>query len=103
MDLSVPFHLFSWVVGDVNGRPFISYLYPKGALNNHSPSCLLPHSEQQPAEILPTIIEVVWPVTAGLGVRGLRKSVVSSVRQIDLGAFSKHPSQKSHFRSSICD
>ncbi|GBN43308.1 hypothetical protein AVEN_89928-1 [Araneus ventricosus] len=73
MDLSVPFHLFSWVLGDANGRPFISYLYPKGSLNDHSPNCLLPHSEQQPAEIRPISIEVVWPVTAGLGVRGLKE------------------------------
>ncbi|GBM85595.1 hypothetical protein AVEN_38367-1 [Araneus ventricosus] len=29
-------------------------------------------SEQQPAEIRPSSIEVAWPVTAGLGVRGLR-------------------------------
>ncbi|GBM75709.1 hypothetical protein AVEN_36104-1 [Araneus ventricosus] len=71
MDLSVPFHLFPWVVGDVNRMPFISYLYPKGSLNDHSLNCLLPHSEQQPAEIRPTNIEVVLPVTAGLGVRGL--------------------------------
>ncbi|GBN14652.1 hypothetical protein AVEN_214706-1 [Araneus ventricosus] len=35
------------------------------------PTAFSPHSEQQPDEIRPTSIEVVWPVTAGLGVRGL--------------------------------
>ncbi|GBO01067.1 hypothetical protein AVEN_222972-1 [Araneus ventricosus] len=52
---------------DVNGRPFISYLYPKGFLNDHSRNCLL-------LAFRPTGIEVAWPVTAGLGVRGLTPS-----------------------------
>ncbi|GBM49449.1 hypothetical protein AVEN_51441-1 [Araneus ventricosus] len=74
MDPSVPFPLFSSprVVGDINGRPFISYLSPKGPFNDHSlnfPSS--PLSEQQPAEIRPTSIEVAWPVMGGLGVRVL--------------------------------
>ncbi|GBM32765.1 hypothetical protein AVEN_83734-1 [Araneus ventricosus] len=71
MDLSAPFHLFSWMMGDVNGRPFISYLYLKGPLMTTPPTAFLPHSEQQPAEIRPNSIDVVWPVTTGLGVRGL--------------------------------
>ncbi|GBM72970.1 hypothetical protein AVEN_186735-1 [Araneus ventricosus] len=76
MDSSAPFPLFSSLraVGDMNGRPLISYLSPKGPFNDHSPNCLLPLSEQQHAEIRPTSIEVAWPVTAGLGVRGLRQS-----------------------------
>ncbi|GBN82200.1 hypothetical protein AVEN_94237-1 [Araneus ventricosus] len=60
----------------MNGRPFMSHLSPKGPFNDHSPSCLLPLSEQQPAEIRPTSIEVAWPVTAGLGVRVLKEWVV---------------------------
>ncbi|GBM11213.1 hypothetical protein AVEN_133940-1 [Araneus ventricosus] len=39
--------------------------------NDHSFNRLLPISEQQPAEIRPTSIEVAWAVTAGLGVRVL--------------------------------
>ncbi|GBM68988.1 hypothetical protein AVEN_158811-1 [Araneus ventricosus] len=76
MDSSAPFPLFSSprVVGDMNGRPFISHLSPP--FKDHSPNCLLPHSEQQPAEIRPTSIEVAWPVTAGLGVRGLTRECV---------------------------
>ncbi|GBN57063.1 hypothetical protein AVEN_195159-1 [Araneus ventricosus] len=34
IESSIPFPL--------NGRPFISNLYPKGSLNNNSPNCLLP-------------------------------------------------------------
>ncbi|GBN24149.1 hypothetical protein AVEN_18640-1 [Araneus ventricosus] len=39
IDSSTPFSLFSslWVVEDVNGRPFISYLFPKP----NSSNCLL--------------------------------------------------------------
>ncbi|GBM44409.1 hypothetical protein AVEN_128270-1 [Araneus ventricosus] len=40
-------------------------------ISSHSPNCFLPLSEQQPAEIRPTSIEVAWPLTAGLGVRVL--------------------------------
>ncbi|GBM46842.1 hypothetical protein AVEN_112190-1 [Araneus ventricosus] len=68
MDSSAPFPL---LVGDMNGRPFISHVSPKGPFKDHSSNCLLPLSEQQPAEIRPTTIEVAWPVTAGLGVRSL--------------------------------
>ncbi|GBO07693.1 hypothetical protein AVEN_225507-1 [Araneus ventricosus] len=73
MDSSAQFPLFCLlrVVRDINGRPFISYLSPKGPFNDHSPNCLLPLSEQQPAEIRPTSIEVAWPVTGGLRVRVL--------------------------------
>ncbi|GBN53922.1 hypothetical protein AVEN_37960-1 [Araneus ventricosus] len=46
-----------------NGWPF----------NDHSPNCLLPLWEQQPAEIRSTSIEVAWPVIAGLGIRVLNK------------------------------
>ncbi|GBM33211.1 hypothetical protein AVEN_28204-1 [Araneus ventricosus] len=77
MDSSAPFPLVSSlrVVGDVNGRPFISHLSPKGPFNDHSPNCLLPpFSEQQPAEIRPTSIKVARSVTAGLGVRVLRET-----------------------------
>ncbi|GBM49142.1 hypothetical protein AVEN_41008-1, partial [Araneus ventricosus] len=48
-----------------------------GPFNDHSPNCLLPLLEQQPAEIRPTSIEVAWPVTAGLGVRVLNIPRVS--------------------------
>ncbi|GBM64420.1 hypothetical protein AVEN_78802-1 [Araneus ventricosus] len=36
------------------------------------PTAFSPLSEQQPAEIRSTSIEVTWPVTAGSGVRGLK-------------------------------
>ncbi|GBM91643.1 hypothetical protein AVEN_107750-1 [Araneus ventricosus] len=42
-------------------------------VNDYSPNCLLPLSEQQPAEIRPISIKVAWPVMAGLGVRVLKK------------------------------
>ncbi|GBM63391.1 hypothetical protein AVEN_64632-1 [Araneus ventricosus] len=60
MDSSAPFPPFSSlrVVGDMNGRPFISYLSPKGAFNDHSPTFFSLLSEQQLAEIRPTSIEV---------------------------------------------
>ncbi|GBM41304.1 hypothetical protein AVEN_202895-1 [Araneus ventricosus] len=64
------------VVEDMNGRPVISYLYLKGPFNDHSPNCLLPLSEQQPAEIHPTSIEVAWPATSGLGVSVNKELVV---------------------------
>ncbi|GBO42672.1 hypothetical protein AVEN_209800-1 [Araneus ventricosus] len=38
-------------------------------------------SVQQPAKTRPNIIEVVWPVTAGLGVRVLREKQYSLVSQ----------------------
>ncbi|GBN89762.1 hypothetical protein AVEN_184233-1 [Araneus ventricosus] len=72
MDSSIPFPLFSSlrVGGDVNGRPFI---YPlRVPLRTTLPTAFSPLSEQQPAEIRPTSIEVAWPVTAGLGVRVLK-------------------------------
>ncbi|GBO23815.1 hypothetical protein AVEN_257574-1, partial [Araneus ventricosus] len=33
---------FPWVVEDVNGWLFFSYLYPKESLNDQSHNCLLP-------------------------------------------------------------
>ncbi|GBM65871.1 hypothetical protein AVEN_238809-1 [Araneus ventricosus] len=47
MDSSAPFLLFFSlrVVGDINGRPFISHFSPKGPFNDHSPNCLLPPFE----------------------------------------------------------
>ncbi|GBN39059.1 hypothetical protein AVEN_186380-1 [Araneus ventricosus] len=67
MDSSAPFPLFSSlrVVGDMNDRPFISYLSPKGPLMTTRPTAFSPLSEQKPAEIRPTSIKVAWPVTAG--------------------------------------
>ncbi|GBO11904.1 Retrovirus-related Pol polyprotein from transposon 297 [Araneus ventricosus] len=53
----------------MNGRPFISPL--RVPLMTTRPTAFSPLSEQQPAEIRPTSIEVAWPVTAGLGVRVL--------------------------------
>ncbi|GBN24591.1 hypothetical protein AVEN_59173-1 [Araneus ventricosus] len=47
------------------------HLSPKGPFNDHSSNCLLPLSEQQPAEIIPTSMEVALPITGGLGVRVL--------------------------------
>ncbi|GBN85129.1 hypothetical protein AVEN_27673-1 [Araneus ventricosus] len=70
MDSPAPFPLFYslQVVGDMNGRPFISPL--RAPLMITRPT-ISPLSEQQPAEIRPTSIEVAWPVTAGLGVKVL--------------------------------
>ncbi|GBO37392.1 hypothetical protein AVEN_181921-1 [Araneus ventricosus] len=65
------------VVGDMTGRPFISYLSLKGPFNDYSPNCLLPLSEQQPAEIRPTSLEGAWPVMASLGVRVLNMMFAS--------------------------
>ncbi|GBL89381.1 hypothetical protein AVEN_225896-1 [Araneus ventricosus] len=74
MDSSAPLPLFSSlrVVGVMNGRPFISHLSPKGPfiMTTH-PTAFSPLSEQEPAEIRPTSIDVAWPVTADLGVRVL--------------------------------
>ncbi|GBN54562.1 hypothetical protein AVEN_2867-1 [Araneus ventricosus] len=72
MDSSAPFPLFSSlrVVGDMNCRPFISPLWVP--LMTTRPTVFSPLSQQQPAEIRPTSIEVAWPVTAGLGVRVIR-------------------------------
>ncbi|GBN10101.1 hypothetical protein AVEN_161692-1 [Araneus ventricosus] len=69
MDSSTLFPLsFSLrVVEDVNGRPFISYLYYKP----NSPNCLLLAFGTVTGRNPPTSIEVAWPVTAGLGVKGL--------------------------------
>ncbi|GBM54423.1 hypothetical protein AVEN_170847-1 [Araneus ventricosus] len=52
-------------MGDKNGRPFISPL--RVPLMTNRPTAFFLRSEQQPAEIRPTGIEVAWPVTAGLG------------------------------------
>ncbi|GBL83281.1 hypothetical protein AVEN_36704-1 [Araneus ventricosus] len=41
------------------------------------PTAFSPLSEQQPAETRPTSIEVAWTVTAGLGVRVLKKDRMS--------------------------
>ncbi|GBN27473.1 hypothetical protein AVEN_226453-1 [Araneus ventricosus] len=62
MDSSAPFPLFSSlrVVGDMNGRPLIPPL--RVPLMTTCPTAFSPHSEQQPAEIRPTSMEVVWPV-----------------------------------------
>ncbi|GBM24423.1 hypothetical protein AVEN_76153-1 [Araneus ventricosus] len=57
------------VVGDMDGRPFISPL--RVPLMTTLPTAFSPLLEQQPTEICPTSIEVAWPVTAGLGVRVL--------------------------------
>ncbi|GBM22074.1 hypothetical protein AVEN_137382-1 [Araneus ventricosus] len=91
MDSSAPFPLFSSlrVVGDMNGRPFISHLSPKGPFNDNSPNCLLPLSKQQPAEIRLNSTEVASPVTAGSGVR-----VLSSFSKFVLLEI---------FRSTICN
>ncbi|GBM52108.1 hypothetical protein AVEN_29795-1 [Araneus ventricosus] len=77
MDSSAPFPPFSslQVVDDMNGRHFLSYLYPKGSLNDHSSNCLLPAFGIVPAEIHPTSIDVAWPVTGGLGVKVLNSSL----------------------------
>ncbi|GBN62665.1 hypothetical protein AVEN_138367-1 [Araneus ventricosus] len=74
MDSSAPFPLFSSQrgIGDINGRPFISHLSPKGPFKGNSPNCLLLISEQQQVEIRPFSIEVAWPITAGLVVRVLK-------------------------------
>ncbi|GBN13484.1 hypothetical protein AVEN_208212-1 [Araneus ventricosus] len=50
--------------------PIISPL--RAPLMTTCPTAFSPLSEQQPAEIRPTSIEVAWPVVAGLGVRVLR-------------------------------
>ncbi|GBL87287.1 hypothetical protein AVEN_270548-1 [Araneus ventricosus] len=91
MDSSAPFPLFSSLraVGDMIGRPFISYLSPKGPFNDHSPNCLSPLSEQQPAEIRPTSVEVARPVTGGLGVRVLIQSKTYVHSKYSLVASSK--------------
>ncbi|GBM78928.1 hypothetical protein AVEN_26726-1 [Araneus ventricosus] len=71
MDSPAPFPLFYslLVVGDINGRPFISPLRVPSMTTR--PTAFSPLSEQQPPTIRPTSIEVAWPVTGGLGVRVL--------------------------------
>ncbi|GBM36367.1 hypothetical protein AVEN_176062-1 [Araneus ventricosus] len=69
MDSSAPFPSLR-VVGDMNGRTFISPL--KVPLKTTRPTAFSPLSEQLPVEIRPTSIEVAWPVTAGLGVRVIK-------------------------------
>ncbi|GBN76551.1 hypothetical protein AVEN_119807-1 [Araneus ventricosus] len=72
-----PVPLFSSlrVVGDMNGRPLISHLFLTAPLMTTCPTAFSPLSEQQPAEIRPTSAGVSWPVTAGLGVRGLNQDI----------------------------
>ncbi|GBM72484.1 hypothetical protein AVEN_106621-1 [Araneus ventricosus] len=86
MDSSTPFPLFSSlrVVGDMNDRSSISHLSPEGPFNDRKSQPFTPArptvfslSEQQPAEIRPTGIEVAWPVTASLGVRVLKENISS--------------------------
>ncbi|GBN22074.1 hypothetical protein AVEN_170094-1 [Araneus ventricosus] len=78
MDSCAPFLLFSSlrVVGDMNGRPFISPL--RVPLMTTRPTAFSRLSEQQPAEIRPTSIEVAWSVTAGLGVKVLRMKMTAT-------------------------
>ncbi|GBN63744.1 hypothetical protein AVEN_85716-1 [Araneus ventricosus] len=68
MDSSAPF-LLTTGGGKYEWKALHLSLSPKCPFNNHSPNCLLPPLGTKPAEILPTSIEVTWPVTAGLGVR----------------------------------
>ncbi|GBM05978.1 hypothetical protein AVEN_80568-1 [Araneus ventricosus] len=78
MPICVPFPLFSslLVMEDTNDRPLISPL--RVPLMTTRPTAFFsPLSEQQPAEIRPTSIEVAWPVTVGLGVRVLIKCLYS--------------------------
>ncbi|GBM83418.1 hypothetical protein AVEN_14067-1 [Araneus ventricosus] len=72
MDSSAPFPLFSSLrmLGDMNDRPSISPL--RVPLMTTHPTAFSPLSEHQPVEIRPTSIEDEWPVTGGLGVRGLK-------------------------------
>ncbi|GBM98565.1 hypothetical protein AVEN_15275-1 [Araneus ventricosus] len=70
-----PVPLFSSlrVVGDMNGKPFISPLrFPLMTTRSTAFSLL---SEQQQAEIRPTSIELAWSVTGGLGVRVLKLKI----------------------------
>ncbi|GBN40750.1 hypothetical protein AVEN_218917-1 [Araneus ventricosus] len=53
----------------MNGRPFISPL--RVLLMTIRSTAFSPLSEQQPAEIRPSSMEVAWPITAGLGVKVL--------------------------------
>ncbi|GBO45212.1 hypothetical protein AVEN_171860-1 [Araneus ventricosus] len=55
------------------------HLSPKGPFNDTRPTAFSPLSEQQPAEIRPTSVEVSWPVMAGLGVRVLRNLFLSPI------------------------
>ncbi|GBN16021.1 hypothetical protein AVEN_248429-1 [Araneus ventricosus] len=48
---------------------------PRELTRTTRPTAFSPLSKQQPAEIRPTIIEVAWPFTAGLGVRVLRNQI----------------------------
>ncbi|GBM25644.1 hypothetical protein AVEN_82760-1 [Araneus ventricosus] len=73
MDSSAPFPTFLLTTGGgrYEWQAFISPL--RVPLMTTRPTAFSPLSEQQPAEIRPTSIEVAWPITAGLGVRVLRK------------------------------
>ncbi|GBL54494.1 Transposable element Tcb1 transposase [Araneus ventricosus] len=90
MDSSAPSLLFSSlrVVGDMNGRPFISPL--RFRLMTTRPAAFSPLSEQQPAEIRPTSIEVAWPVTAGLGVRVLKGRIITHILKKNMQITGNH-------------
>ncbi|GBN93180.1 hypothetical protein AVEN_66967-1 [Araneus ventricosus] len=83
MDSSVPFPLFTSlrVVGDMNGRPFMSHLSLRVPLMTTRPTAFSPLSEQQLAEIRPSSIQVAWTVTAGLGV-SVKKDAFSSAGEL---------------------
>ncbi|GBN57926.1 hypothetical protein AVEN_250380-1 [Araneus ventricosus] len=67
-----PHYEYKWQVGDMNGR-LSSLISPlRVPLMTTRPTAFSLLSEQQPAEIRPTSIEVAWPVTGGLGVRVLK-------------------------------
>ncbi|GBM58746.1 hypothetical protein AVEN_110546-1 [Araneus ventricosus] len=61
-----------WISAATEKRP--SAL--EGPLITTPPTAFCPHSERQQAEIRPTSIEVVWPVMAGIGVRGLSSTIL---------------------------
>ncbi|GBM63388.1 hypothetical protein AVEN_33340-1, partial [Araneus ventricosus] len=44
---------------------------PRDSLMSTLPTAFSPFSEQQPAQLCPTSIEVAWLVTAGFGAREL--------------------------------
>ncbi|GBM55253.1 hypothetical protein AVEN_168395-1 [Araneus ventricosus] len=82
MDSSAPFPLFSSLrlVGDINGRPSSLISPLRVPLMTTRPTAFSPLSEQQPAEIRPTTVEIVWPVKGGLVVRVLMTSAASRWR-----------------------
>ncbi|GBM64043.1 hypothetical protein AVEN_132849-1 [Araneus ventricosus] len=70
----------------MNDRPFIAYIayrFPvRVPLLTTRPTAFSPLSEQQPAEIRPTSVEVTWPVTAGLGVKVLSNTSMELFKNI---------------------